>query len=197
MENFQILNLPTARILLTLREWFDYKIWHCVLRSISESVGVIRSFRIQHDGDSIKDDLPINCNSNYWKWGHVGSNAGERLNKPSIGRPLLLVLVLLLSLFCYCYHHCNSYWYWYWRQLHTLMRFVMKTWYIWFLQGQVLTNLEAFLLISSFQFCYCSVFDEVCFLFYLYDFSIGEATLFITLTINYQNITYFPFQNSS
>ena len=28
----KLLNLPPARILLTLREWFDYKISHCVLK---------------------------------------------------------------------------------------------------------------------------------------------------------------------
>ena len=32
-----ILNLLPARFLLTLREWFDFKIWHCVLNSLRKS----------------------------------------------------------------------------------------------------------------------------------------------------------------
>ena len=31
----KLLNLPPARILLTLREWFNYKISHCVLCTLS------------------------------------------------------------------------------------------------------------------------------------------------------------------
>ena len=34
-----LLNLLPARFLLTLREWFDYKIWHCVIYIYIEGVG--------------------------------------------------------------------------------------------------------------------------------------------------------------